>query len=958
MIRDSSTKILIWLSNIELNKLLSDIDKLNITKDCKDDLKLTVRTARDFLNENELSDWQKSYLQNALLPMIDASAKFPPSGILRGHVTVYGQYDECMLVRQQLPNSKRSITGSYVRIFIDKNLRSYDAKDACKLHQYGTGDPSFDICIPSSCDHYQTLITLSRSLIRYNDSTPVCTVKQASVRFRPIDYKTWIVTAVIGVIVLIALLATIWDLQSIYCDSKYDRLKIEETACWFRCFMAFSVIQNTKDIFKISSNNSNKLGQIGPIHFMRFVSMVWVIYGHATAGYMLFSSNILDSKEAFKNLTTQFMANAFFSVDTFFFMSGLLVSYVWFKEYRRDWKKAMSPITWLMFYIHRLIRLSPPYYIVIAFYSFVFKSLLVHTPLILTTVHENCEQSWWINYLYINNYIDHSNQCYLISWYLATDFQLHIFTPLLLIPLALKPILGYVIIGLILSFSTVANLITVYKEYFPPTDFFAGAMDPRMGSFNRYSLLIYQAPWIRCQSYIIGILTGYLFQTVKKLHIPKLINIFCWIASILSGVLLIVSLRDWIGYDIVMDLSLRAIYSAFSKLLWCTAVAYIVIACFYGYGGPINDLMSLSVWKPLGRLSYCTYLVHLTVIIFLLCIGVNAFSFSSITHTFFIFTLPCCILSWFFAYWLSILFELPASKIELILFGRTNHKIYEADPRQEIQPTEEQLHPVINCWKKSTKIEVKKDDQKKGQRNANTDVIQTPIEMSSPVPESEGRGAFRKLFMKLGEKVGTVKISELSQEYLDRAKETDAYKEILCKLSESIMHVMQQNPKLVPEAESKMEFDCPPNQDPMELLAISLGAMRENFSTHIAALETCIDTCTKLATLHRSYRKRGRRALHFIRTFINVDYELVKRREEMDFARHEYANNPTEPKKESCDKAVAKFNEQSEEVFKALGTIQFKKEKHRLELIKVLDEMRKYHTNAATECFRVCKAKW
>lgn len=44
--------------------------------------------------------------------------------------------------------------------------------------------------------------------------------------------------------------------------------------------------------------------------------------------------------------------------------------------------------------------------------------------------------------------------------------------------------------------------------------------------------------------------------------------------------------------------------------------------------------------------------------------------------------------------------------------------------------------------------------------------------------------------------------------------------------------------------------------------------------------------------------------------------ELIKRREEMDFAKHEYANNPTDQRKETCSKAIAKFNEQSEEVRK------------------------------------------
>ncbi|KAM3717759.1 Nose resistant to fluoxetine protein [Dirofilaria immitis] len=660
---------LIKLIYTEMDQLLRGVDKIDIIEECKKDMKLSLQTINDFVkNDREMSNWQKSYLQNALLPMIDASAKIPPSGILRGHVTVFGQYKECMLVKQQLPNSTRVITGSYVRIFVDKKLRSYNTKGACELTEYSIGNPSFDVCLPSSCDQYQTLITLSRSLIQSDGSTPVCTVKQASVRFRPIDYKTWIVLSIIALIGAVAMVATAWDLFKIYFDSHYYKLSSYESAQWFRCLVAFSMIRNTKDVFNIE--NANKSGQIGPIHFMRFISMIWVIFGHATASYMIFSSNILDCKETFKNLWTQFLTNAFFSVDTFFFISGLLVSYIWFKEYRKDKRKTMSPTAWVIFYIHRIIRLSPPYYFVIAFYSFVFKSFLINMPLILITVDDYCEKSWWTNFLYLNNFIHYNDQCYLVSWYLATDFQLHIFSPTLLIPLALKPVLGYIVAGLLILLSTIANLVTMYKGYFPPTDFFIGAMDPRMGSYEYYSLLIYQAPWIRCQVYIIGILVGYLFQTKKTLHIPKLMNIICWIISVILGLLLIMSLRDWIGYDIVMDLSMRAFYSAFSKLAWSLMLAYITIACFYGYGGPINDFMSLSIWKPLGRLTYCTYLIHLIVMLYILCIGVNAFSFSSITHTFFVFTLPCCILSWFFAYWLSILFELPASKLEMILLDK------------------------------------------------------------------------------------------------------------------------------------------------------------------------------------------------------------------------------------------------------------------------------------------------
>uniref|UniRef100_A0A0R3S563 Acyl_transf_3 domain-containing protein n=1 Tax=Elaeophora elaphi TaxID=1147741 RepID=A0A0R3S563_9BILA len=404
---------------------------------------------------------------------------------------------------------------------------------------------------------------------------------------------------------------------------------------------------------------------------------------------MSISANILDCKEALKNLWMQFVANAFFSVDTFFFISGLLLSYIWFKEYRKDKKKTMSVTAWLLFYIHRMIRLSPPYYIIIAFYSFVFKSFLVNAPALLITFEDQCEKSWWTNFLYLNNFIYIDDQCYLVTWYLATDFQLHVFAPVLLIPLALKPRLGYITAAVLLLLSTIVNLVTVYVEYFPPTDFSLGTMDPRMGSYRYYSLLIYQAPWIRCQVYIIGILVGYLLQTVKTLHISKLKNMICWIISLTLGLLVIISLRDWIGYDILMDLSARAFYSAFSKLAWGLALAYITIACFYGYGGPINDFMSLSMWKPLGRLTYCAYLTHLTVLMYMVYMGVDAFTFSNIAHTFLIFTIPCCVISWFFAYWLSVLFELPATKLEMILLNKIQDKLLKKQTSGAIQAMEQ-----------------------------------------------------------------------------------------------------------------------------------------------------------------------------------------------------------------------------------------------------------------------------
>lgn len=64
----------------------------------------------------------------------------------------------------------------------------------------------------------------------------------------------------------------------------------------------------------------------------------------------------MDGMAEFSNWFMQFILNAFFSVDTFFYMSGLLASFMWFKGYYQNPKKQMSGMAWTLFYLHRIIR--------------------------------------------------------------------------------------------------------------------------------------------------------------------------------------------------------------------------------------------------------------------------------------------------------------------------------------------------------------------------------------------------------------------------------------------------------------------------------------------------------------------------------------------------------------------------------------------------------------------------
>ncbi|EGT39761.1 hypothetical protein CAEBREN_31361 [Caenorhabditis brenneri] len=151
-----------------------------------------------------------------------------------------------------------------------------------------------------------------------------------------------------------------------------------------------------------------------------------------------------------KHIWNHLFLNAVLSVDTFFLLSGIVVAYLFFKQ-RPKPNQIKSPLTWALFYLHRYLRLTPPYMLFIGF--FVVYGPYIQGPYaawmwnILIRQTDACKNRWWRNLLYINNY--------------DTD--------------QLQPVMEC----------------------------------PGSGHFTR---MIYQRPWNRCSPYLVGLLTGYLIS--------------------------------------------------------------------------------------------------------------------------------------------------------------------------------------------------------------------------------------------------------------------------------------------------------------------------------------------------------------------------------------------------------------------------------------------------------------
>lgn len=91
--------------------------------------------------------------------------------------------------------------------------------------------------------------------------------------------------------------------------------------------LSFSVITN----FRAICDRTVGSDSISCIHGLRAISMAWVILGHTCIIIFKYSDNMELRKVVEKQFLFQTVTNGAYSVDTFFFMSGFLVSYLYFR---------------------------------------------------------------------------------------------------------------------------------------------------------------------------------------------------------------------------------------------------------------------------------------------------------------------------------------------------------------------------------------------------------------------------------------------------------------------------------------------------------------------------------------------------------------------------------------------------------------------------------------------------
>nr|CAD7264912.1 unnamed protein product [Timema shepardi] len=117
--------------------------------------------------------------------------------------------------------------------------------------------------------------------------------------------------------------------------------------------------------------------------------------------------------------------------------------------------------------------------------------------------------------------------------------------------------------------------------------------------------------YLRTTPYLMGMGLGYVLHCTKcpsnlTIMLPQPLVLLGWIISTCSSLIIVYLNQMFPRREYPLGASF---YASFRTSGWAVSIAWIIFACERGYGGYAKIIMSWRGFQPLGKLSYCMFLV-------------------------------------------------------------------------------------------------------------------------------------------------------------------------------------------------------------------------------------------------------------------------------------------------------------------------------------------------------------
>uniref|UniRef100_A0A0N5AR27 Acyl_transf_3 domain-containing protein n=1 Tax=Syphacia muris TaxID=451379 RepID=A0A0N5AR27_9BILA len=493
------------------------------------------------------------------------------------------------------------------------NVVSEFPMDYCFINKktFTSVDNAFGICIPSTCvdNSAMLLIEWQNTVLNVTESVSISDIWCGKSRKRTIWYKQPLVILDYSYSTIITLLVGL--ATAYHCSRNPDQLN--DLSLELKILLSFSLKKNARRLFETKTETNTT---IRCIYGIRFLSLCWVIMGHVLIVLPSYVDNLTEYRQESKKLINQYASNSTLSVDTFFLLTGLLASYLFFiKCQSNEFHSKISSLKfWCTFIAIRALRLWPAYVFSLLNFSLRWSELSVSTRWPGNFVSATCSEDWWKNLLFLNGILE--SACMSWTWFIGTTFVYSLISPLYLYTYSRSLAYGLVLSLLTVLFSMLLNAWTMTAYNFPPL-FIPFDAPPKyyVDDLALQNAIIYIRPEFRVGPFIVGIVFGVLmFKTQQKnFQLNFYTAAFGWsiilILAVFSlyGSYPILMAWHWKLYDIT--------YGCSHRTLWAVVVGWVIYACHFGYGSFINKFLCWKLFVPLSNMCYSIYLLHAMAVV-------------------------------------------------------------------------------------------------------------------------------------------------------------------------------------------------------------------------------------------------------------------------------------------------------------------------------------------------------
>ncbi|KAL4704132.1 hypothetical protein ACJJTC_003417, partial [Scirpophaga incertulas] len=571
--------------------------------------------------------------------MLDATAKIP-SGLLQGNGIQLGDFDQCVGSRARVQLESGSVVrvqGQYCLARLDVKAEHPELELPVHLAQAKNiiksriDDPghfvprfstlSWGVCVPSACDPEDVEVVIRDALKHYQHTTGLvlrvkvdsedCHVHKADWWEDWLELPTVLTLSLYVLITLLVLTATAQDFFSgiknekqqndgtedeAECDQKetndeeLDDAKTKKDSV----ISSFSLYRSVSKLVAPGTDDD-----IACIHGVRGLATLALLIAHKFLPVAVMPyTNRLKIAEVVSSPLWSWCRAGWVFTDCFLLLSGTLMAH------RADGDTSVPRRLF-----SRYLRLTPALLAVVLFYAYVW-DYTSEGPMWGTLVTKNaevCQQGWWWNIFYVQNYFGFEEMCAPQTHQLALDMQLTILGSVIVWAIQSDIAFSKYSIPALMSVAAYSRYKTAQEHRLTMIAYHGVSVS----QLYRTARLSYTSSLHRCTPYLVGVSLGLALR--KPSQHGKIMLAFGWLTSILLWAAV-----WWAGFDsgstrYRYDASVAAQYATLAPFASSISIAWLIYTVHSGQCEWVSRLLCCRFLALISRLSYALYLTQFIV---------------------------------------------------------------------------------------------------------------------------------------------------------------------------------------------------------------------------------------------------------------------------------------------------------------------------------------------------------